>query len=84
MDALRLNLRTKEELHPLLRDLVTSCSKFKGHRDSEGRSRMVSWLITLNGMQISEKLNDGQSHQLLFDIEHAYNEFFQSLSTKSN
>ncbi|EKM81536.1 hypothetical protein AGABI1DRAFT_111828 [Agaricus bisporus var. burnettii JB137-S8] len=84
MDALRLNLRTKEELHPLLRDLVTSCSKFKGHKDSEGRSRMVSWLITLNGMQISERLSDEQSRQLLFDIEHAYNEFFQSLSTKSS
>ncbi|KXN84140.1 hypothetical protein AN958_00410 [Leucoagaricus sp. SymC.cos] len=84
MDALRLNLRTKEELHPLLRDLVTSCSKLKDHKDSEGRSRMVSWLITLNGMQISEKLDDEQSRQLLFDIEHAYNEFFHSLSTKSS
>lgn len=84
MDALRLNLRTKEELHPLLRDLVTSCSKFKGHKDSEGRSRMVSWLITLNGMQISEKLTEDQARQLLFDIEHAYNEFFQSLSAKSS
>ncbi len=82
MDALRLNLRTKEELHPLLRDLVTSCSKFKGHKDSEGRSRMVSWLITLNGMQISERLTDEQARQLLFDVEHAYNEFFQSLSAK--
>jgi len=84
MDALRLNLRTKEELHPLLRDLVTSCSKFKGHKDSGSRSRMISWLITLNGMQISERLNDEHLHQLLFDIEHAYNEFFQSLSTKSS
>jgi ESCRT-I complex subunit VPS28 len=85
MDALRLNLRTKEELHPLLRDLVTSCSRFKGHKDSEGRSRMVSWLvrswrdhkvpclivirlITLNGMQISERLSEEQARQVELSI----------------
>ncbi|KAF5349611.1 hypothetical protein D9756_008846 [Leucocoprinus leucothites] len=79
MDALHLNLRTKEELHPLLRDLVTSCSKFKGHKDSEGRSKMVSWLIMLNGMQISERLSDEQARQLLFDIEHAYMSFSKVL-----
>jgi len=41
---------------------------------------MVSWLITLNGMTASEEITDEQSRQLLFDVDHAYAEFFRSLS----
>ncbi|EPQ52824.1 vacuolar protein sorting-associated protein 28 [Gloeophyllum trabeum ATCC 11539] len=80
MDALKLRLRAKDQLHPILQELVTSYARFKGSKDWEGRSRMVSWLITLNGMKASEELTDEQSRQLLFDVEHAYSEFFRYLS----
>ncbi|KAJ7083648.1 vacuolar protein sorting-associated [Mycena belliarum] len=80
MDALKLRLRAKDQLHPILQDLVTGYARFKGSKDWEGRSRMVSWLITLNGMAASEEITEEQSRQLLFDVDHAYAEFFRSLS----
>ncbi|KAF9497760.1 vacuolar protein sorting-associated protein 28 [Pleurotus eryngii] len=80
MDALKLRLRAKDQLHPMLQELVTSYARFKGSKDWEGRSRMVGWLITLNGMKASEEITEDQARQLSFDIEHAYAEFFRSLS----
>ncbi|KIM39582.1 hypothetical protein M413DRAFT_12150 [Hebeloma cylindrosporum] len=79
MDGLRLRMRAKDQLHPMLQELVTGYARFKGSKDWEGRSRMVSWLITLNGMKASEELTEEQSRQLIFDVEHAYAEFFRSL-----
>jgi len=43
MDGLRLRMRAKDQLHPMLQDLVTGYARFKGSKDWEGRSRMVSW-----------------------------------------
>ncbi|GBE86707.1 Vacuolar protein sorting-associated protein [Sparassis crispa] len=84
MDALKLRMRAKDQLHPILQELVTGYARFKGSKDWEGRSKMVSWLITLNGMKASEEITEEQSRQLLFDIEHAYAEFFRSLSSKED
>ncbi|KAJ3728503.1 vacuolar protein sorting-associated protein 28 [Lentinula raphanica] len=84
MDALKLRLRAKDQLHPLLQELVTGYARFKGSKDWEGRSRLVGWLITLNGMKASEEITEEQSRQLLFDVDHAYAEFFRSLSGKGN
>ncbi|EDR14428.1 vacuolar protein sorting-associated protein 28 [Laccaria bicolor S238N-H82] len=80
MDALKLRLRAKDQLHPILQELVTGYARFKGSKDWEGRSKMVSWLITLNGMKASEEITEEQSRQLFFDVDHAYAEFFRSLS----
>src|ERR1700722_1519301 len=45
MDALRLHLRAKDQLHPILQELVTGYARFKGSKDWEGRSRMVGWYV---------------------------------------
>ncbi|KAJ2932231.1 hypothetical protein H1R20_g4849, partial [Candolleomyces eurysporus] len=79
MDAVKLKLRAKDELHAYLQELVTGFARFKGSKDWEGRSKMVSWLITLNGMKASEELTEEQARQFFFDVEHAYAEFFRSL-----
>ncbi|KAG6828904.1 hypothetical protein H0H92_006355 [Tricholoma furcatifolium] len=84
MDALKLQMRAKDQLHPLLQGLVTGYARFKGSKDWEGRSRMISWLITLNGMKASEELTEEQTRQLLFDVDYAYAEFFRSLSGKDD
>jgi len=42
-------------------------------------SLMCHRLILLNGMKASDELNEEQLRQLMFDIEHAYAEFFRSL-----
>ena len=45
MDALKLRLRAKDQLHPILQDLVTGYARFKGSKDWEGRSQMVGWYV---------------------------------------
>lgn len=45
MDGLRLRMRAKDQLHPMLQELVTGYARFKGSKDWEGRSRMVSWYV---------------------------------------
>jgi hypothetical protein len=43
MDALKLRLRAKDQLHPILQELVTGYARFKASKDWEGRSKMVGW-----------------------------------------
>lgn len=43
MDALKLRLRAKDQLHPILQELVTGYARFKGSKEWEGRSKMVGW-----------------------------------------
>jgi ESCRT-I complex subunit VPS28 len=45
MDALRLKMYAKDQLHPILQQLMTGYARFKGSKDWEGRSRMVSWCV---------------------------------------
>lgn len=45
MDALKLRLRAKDQLHPILQELVTGYARFKGSKDWEGRSKMVGWCV---------------------------------------
>ncbi|TIA97123.1 hypothetical protein E3P92_03499 [Wallemia ichthyophaga] len=84
MDALRLNLRAKDQLHPMLTDLMSVYSRFKGSAEWEGRPKLVGWLISLNKMKAADEITDEQSRQMLFDVDHAYNEFFRSLGNDIN
>jgi ESCRT-I complex subunit VPS28 len=43
MDALKLNMRAKDQLHSYLQELVTGFARFKASKDWEGRGKMVSW-----------------------------------------
>jgi len=45
MDALKLRLRAKDQLHPILQELVMGYARFKGSKDWEGRSKMVGWYV---------------------------------------
>ena len=47
MDAIKLRLRAKDQLHPILQELVTGYARFKGSKDWEGRSKMVGWYALL-------------------------------------
>ena len=48
MDALKLRMRAKDQLHPILQELVTGYARFKGSKDWEGRSKMVSWCVAMH------------------------------------
>ena len=43
MDALKLKLRAKDQLHPILTDLMGSYSRFAKSNEWEGRPKILSW-----------------------------------------
>ena len=47
MDALRLNLKAKDQLHPMLTDLMSVYSRFKGSNEWQGRPKLVGWSVFL-------------------------------------
>ncbi|KAL8419910.1 hypothetical protein RB594_002893 [Gaeumannomyces avenae] len=79
LDALRLGLLAKDQLHPLLTDVIQSVNKVTD-RDFENRGKIVQWLITLNQMKATEELSDVQARELELDINSAYQGFKNILS----
>jgi len=63
MDALKLNYKSKDQLHPHLSDLMGSLNTSMP-KDFEGRAKIVQWLITLNQMRAADELTDDQSRQV--------------------
>lgn len=49
MDALKLKLRAKDQLHPILSELMSSYSRFKGSAEWEGRPKILQWYVCLHG-----------------------------------
>lgn len=47
MDALKLNYKAKDQLHPLLSELMTSLNKVTS-QDFEGRGKIVQWYVDYN------------------------------------
>lgn len=45
MDALKLNLRAKDQLHPFLTELMSGYSRFKGSQEWEGRGKILHWWV---------------------------------------
>ncbi|KAF3008135.1 Vacuolar protein-sorting-associated protein 28 [Neopestalotiopsis sp. 37M] len=79
LDALRLNLLAKDQLHPLLTDVIQSVNKVTD-RDFENRGKIIQWLITLNQMKATQELSDEQARELESDINAAYLGFKNVLS----
>ncbi|KAL2271003.1 hypothetical protein VTJ83DRAFT_374 [Remersonia thermophila] len=79
LDALRLGLLAKDQLHPLLTDVIQSVNKVTD-RDFENRGKIVQWLITLNQMKATEELSEEQARELELDINSAYQGFKATLS----
>ena len=45
MDALKLKLRAKDQLHPLLTDLMSGYTRFKASSEWEGRPKILHWWV---------------------------------------
>lgn len=71
LDALKLNMSSKETLHPLLSDVIQSVNKVT-EGDFDHRGKIIQWLITLNQMRTTEELSEEQVRELTFDMEQAY------------
>ncbi|KAK3168379.1 hypothetical protein OEA41_004826 [Lepraria neglecta] len=79
LDALKLNMLSKDALHPLLAELIQSVNAVTD-RDFEGRAKIISWLIRLNGMRAQEELGEGEARELMFEMEGAYKGFKRTLN----
>ena len=79
LDALKLGLLSKDQLHPLLSEVIQSVNRVTDH-DFEGRSKIISWLIRLNGMKAQEELGEGEARELAFEMDGAYAGFKAALN----
>jgi len=79
LDAVKLGLLSKDQLHPLLSDVIQSVNKVTD-KDFDSRGKIVQWLITLNQMRATEELSDQQARELEMDIQQAYQGFRRTLS----
>jgi len=81
-DALELKLDTVDTLMPLVRDLQASIVSIPNLPQLAGLSRIAGWLVTLNNMRASDKLDDDQCRQLSLDVEQAYTSLKNFLQDK--
>jgi ESCRT-I complex subunit VPS28 len=79
LDAVKLGLLSKDQLHPLLTDVIQSVKRVTD-KDFENRGKIVQWLITLNQMRATEELSEGQARELEMDIQQAYQGFRSTLT----
>ncbi|KAH3902185.1 related to Vacuolar protein sorting-associated protein 28 [Saccharomycodes ludwigii] len=81
MDALKLNYRSKEQLHPLMSDLLLSINKVLGNNSGkyQERSKLVEWIVKINKLKIDECLTDNEVREMLFDLDTAYKGFYSLL-----
>lgn len=95
MDAIKLNYRTKDQLHPLLAELLLSINRVtplqrnntQGDQDTAGsqsgegnKKKLVEWIVKINKMKINQELDDKDAKELLFDLDVAYKNFYSLLS----
>lgn len=79
LDAVNMNQRAVDQIHPLIQDLVRVLNKVEGLIRGFNREPLQKWLIELNAMRAVDELNDNQIRQLTFDLDNAYNDFMRRL-----
>jgi ESCRT-I complex subunit VPS28 len=78
LDAIKLGMAEKDVLHPLLADIIQAVNNVTP-LEFENKGKIVQWLITLNQLKASDKLDEEQRRQCLFDINEAYAGFKKTL-----
>ncbi|EGW32836.1 uncharacterized protein SPAPADRAFT_150125 [Spathaspora passalidarum NRRL Y-27907] len=84
MDAVKLNYKTKSQLHPLLSELVVNLNDLvenEQHKSLEfsGKSKLVNWLIKINNLKDGEEIGGTDADSFLNDLDTAYKGFYTSL-----
>ncbi|KAL7945166.1 vacuolar protein sorting-associated [Trichoderma barbatum] len=79
LDAVKLGLLSKDQLHPLLSDVIQSVNRVTD-KDFDNRGKIVQWLIILNQMKASDELGEQQARELELDIQQAYQGFRRTLT----
>ncbi|SCU95060.1 LANO_0E09142g1_1 [Lachancea nothofagi CBS 11611] len=78
MDALKLNYRAKDQLHPLMSELLLSVNRVSS-QDFEHRKTLVEWIVKINKMKAAEKISEDEASELLFSLDAAYKTFYTLL-----
>jgi ESCRT-I complex subunit VPS28 len=80
MDAVKLDMRSVDALHPLLTDLVEALGRLTSMPvEWDGKRRLQGWLSRMHAMKASDELDEDEARQILFDLESAYTAFTKSL-----
>lgn len=80
MDALKLQYKTKEQLHPLLTELVVNLNELieeSSRFEFQGKPKLINWLIKLNNL-VGE-LSSSEIEDFLNDLNVAYRNFYKTL-----
>ncbi|KAI3403122.2 VPS28 [Candida oxycetoniae] len=77
MDAIKLNYKTRDQLHPLLSELVVNLNELNENMEVAGKSKLVNWLIKINNLE--KELNQEDADIFLSDLDVAYKGFYSSL-----
>ncbi|AET37425.1 ESCRT-I subunit protein VPS28 Ecym_1175 [Eremothecium cymbalariae DBVPG len=78
MDALKLNYKAKDQLHPLMSELLLSINRVSA-QDFEHRAKLVEWIVEINKMKVNEQISDEKVREFLFDLDSAYKAFYALL-----
>ncbi|CAR28664.1 hypothetical protein ZYGR_0U00220 [Zygosaccharomyces rouxii] len=78
MDAVKLGYRTRDQLHPLLAELLLSTNRV-ARLESRSRGRLVEWLVHVNRLRGQESIDEKAARELLGDLDTAYREFYSAL-----
>lgn len=78
IDALKLNYKAKDQLHPLMAELLLSINKVS-RQDFEYRQKLIDWIVKINKMKVDEQLTDTEIRELIFDLDMAYKNFYTLL-----
>lgn len=78
MDALKLNYRAKDQLHPLMAELLLSINRVT-NQDFDNRSKLIEWIVKINKMKADEALDEHETRELLFELDQAYKSFYTLL-----
>ncbi|EPX72856.1 ESCRT I complex subunit Vps28 [Schizosaccharomyces octosporus yFS286] len=78
MDAIRLNFVFKDQLHPLLSELIICMDDLSEllNKPVSGRSKLVQWLVSINHMEPADQLDEEQKEELLQNLEETYSECY--------
>lgn len=83
MDAMRLDQRAVDDIHPLLSDVMNSITKVPElPNEFPGLAKVQHWLKVLNDMRAADEIDDDQARQLVFDLESLYGSFMHWLKSK--
>ena len=82
MDAVKLEQRAVDELHPLLSDLMDALTRLPETPNDFGPNYKVKkWLQKLNAMRAVDQIDEDDARQLYHDLDSAYAEFTRYLKT---